>query len=208
MGTYASVLVFPWEPRKPSLFTRLFRPEKIEALPLRPPESMDLDKTARKILHCFERHGFLRQGVAEEAIHSESLTFGTHCIRDNTRHFPAGLQFCHLTARALDLQLRVREIVWTQTVRELYAELTIPDDENPEELALPHLDIMVFSRPVRIYDSVRTQVVCNPWVLIEFSFEDCRLSEEIHRIRNTEHAIFRDLELIFGCAASWDYCAG
>jgi hypothetical protein len=106
------------------------------------------------------------------------------------------------------LQPRVAEIVWTQTVEECYEGLTIPDEEDPTELALPALVVMVFSQEVEVYDPIHERVVCNPWVLIKFDFGDCRFSNEIHQIRNFDHPLFSDLMPLFGREPAWDYRAG
>jgi hypothetical protein len=208
MGTYASVLVFPQEPRKPTLLGRFLRGEKTNNLPALPEKPRDLDGTARRILTCFERHGFVTQGVAETASHTESATFATCDLLGDGRAIPAGLEWRHLAVEPCDLRPTISEIIWTLTAGQFYEESEIPAGKSPEELALPYLDVMVFSREVKICDPVRNHAVCNPWAVIEFSFEDCRLSDEIHRIRELDHPFFRDLTLIFGRDPAWDYCAG
>jgi hypothetical protein len=203
MGTYASVIVFPEEPRKPSLFARLFRGAKVEDLPPRPEETRDLETTARRILRVFERHRFVKEGVSRTATRCDRPTSAACEIFNDKDKRPVGLEWWHFAIDAADLQTEIAEVIWTQTVREWYEGLGIPNDENPDALAVPSLDVMVFSREVEILDPVFDRIVCRPWVLIEFSFEDCRLSHKIHTIRNFHHPFFAGLTPVFGRRPAW-----
>jgi hypothetical protein len=158
---------------------------------------------AREVLAAFERRGFLSAGIAEGATarHGHGAS-----VRRIDFEPPPSLVWVHIPVDAKALLPAISAIVSTLTQGEWWAGFQTP--ENPELLALPYLDITLFSAPVKIRDGAIGRVICRTWAVIEFSYDDVRVSEEIHRIKNEADPLFEALGSILGSTVRWGIVAG
>jgi hypothetical protein len=200
----ASIIVYPAaeEPRHGLIARILGRAADPEMTILsRSPDQ--LEAMARKILTAFERRGFLSAGIAEGAAARHG--HGASVTRIEFEP-PPPLVWVHIPVDPTALLPAISAIVYTLTQSEWWAGFQTP--ENPELLALPHLDVTLFSTPVEIRDGVLAKVICRTWAVVEFSYEDARVSEEIHRITNEADPLFEALGSILGSAMRWGIVAG
>ena len=203
MGLNASIIVYPaieW-PRH-GLFTRIVGqaaddPGGMHTLPRSPDQ---LEGMARGVLTAFERRGFLSAGIAEGA----TATHGHGAFTGFEFEPPPTLVWVHLPIDPSALLPAISAIVYMSTQREWWGDAS----HNPELLAVPHLDVTLFSAPVTIREEVLGEVVCETWAVIEFSYEDARVSKEIHRIRNGADPLFAALASVLGSAMRWGIVAG
>jgi hypothetical protein len=215
MGIYGAVAIYPADHRRiehPWTFRGLISmlclsyepiPATLEATRPRDAHTYDLAATARAALRTFETAGFLPAGVAEVARADRTPTFATCRI---TERPPPDLDWVCLDVEPRLLSPAISEIVYTQTQAECSAGTGVMDG-SPDELALPTLSVSVFSRAVDLTNEFSKGDVAG-WAFVEFGFEDCRLSEDIHRIRNPQHRIFSQLAEVFGCEAKWGVVGG
>jgi hypothetical protein len=189
MGAHASVIITPPLPVTPSFLDRLFRRRLPHHEYPRPGATLDLAATAYEIFRLFIRHGFLSDNAVLPE-HSNKPTFATCRLFDgrppNERWLFPDVDWFHLAIAAPQLRDKISEIVFTQTNEEFWDGLEPPQDEDPTSLSLPFVDIFVFEKAVAIPDGCSDKVFTT-WSLIEFSFEDCRISDDIHRIRDMSH---------------------
>ena len=204
MGLNASIIVHPAaeEPRH-GLLTRILGRAADPGMTIlsRPPDQ--LEAMARGVLAAFERRGFLSAGIAEGATarHGHGASFTGIEFEP-----PPSLVWVHIPVDPTALLPAIGAIVFTLTQGEWWAGFQTP--ENPELLALPYLDVTLFSAPVKIRDGAIGKVICRTWAVIEFSYDDVRVSEEIHRIRNEADPLFEALGSILGSAMRWGIVAG
>src|SRR5215510_15314165 len=125
-----------------------------------------------------------------------------HRVRGTARE----LLWAHMAVDPRALLPAINAIVYTSTQGEWWGDLQAND--NPELLALPHLDVTLFSTPVTIMDATIAKVVCCTWAVVDFSYEDSRVSKEIHRIRNEADPLFEALASVLGSPMTWRIVPG
>src|SRR5262249_9242229 len=118
---------------------------------------------------------------------------------------PPSLVWVHIPVEPTALLPAISAIVWTSTQAEWWGDFQTQN--NPELLAVPYFDVTLFSASVEIRD-LHGEVVCRTWAVIEFSYLDARVSEEIHRIRNEADPLFEALGSVLGSVIKWGIVAG
>jgi len=205
MGLNASIIVYPMiEEARDSLLTRIFSGAADEAGIRTFVRSSDqLQAMARRIVTAFERRGFISEGTAASA----PVTQG-HGASPTRIEFeaPRELLWAHMAVDPRALLPAINAIVYTSTQGEWWGDLQAND--NPELLAVPHLDVTLFSTPVTIMDATIAKVVCCTWAVVDFSYEDSRVSKEIHRIRNEADPLFEALAADLGSPMTWRIVPG
>jgi hypothetical protein len=206
MGIYGSVVIFPDDqPKKQarSLGGWFRRSAAPQVVPARASHTFDLDATTRAAVQAFESVGLVPRGTSKSVEIDSKPTFATCAV---TEEPPTGLRWAHAAVDAAVLSPDLSELVFTMTEAEL-AEALSMKVENPTALALPSLSVSVFSRPIDLTNEVSTPNVVG-WAFVELNFEDCRLSDDIHRIRNEDHPLFSKLSEVFGCQVRWGVVGG
>ncbi len=178
MGIYGSVVIFAKKPQ--------------------PHPRSELEAIARRALLAFEEGGMMRGGASASAKAERTATFATACVLEEP---PAGLDWVEITVEPAALLPALSDLVFTQSEAE-----TDPRGRKGV-LTLPYLKATVLSAPILLRDHDGEEV-CDSWCLIEFDYEDCRLSEEIHRIRDDSHPLLRRIEQVMGCEVGWGVVSG
>jgi hypothetical protein len=213
MGIYGSVVVFPeavaMNNQPQSQQSRLAKwwhrsqPKPPPMIHSRAEHTLNLHQTTRSVLNVFELLGLIHKGTADSAIIDRDTSFATSSIIETPdKDSPADLQWAHAAVDAARLCPAISSLIFTMTEKEYNAN---PDME-PDTLALPYLDISVFSHAVAPAPNEMPHVIS--WAFVEFNFADCRLDEEIHRIRDDSHPLFSELGRVFGCPVKWDVVCG
>ncbi|MCG8592383.1 MAG: hypothetical protein MJE66_24080 [Proteobacteria bacterium] len=92
----------------------------------------------------------------------------------------------------------VRPEQLTKAMGQLVYVLDVDVQGQPIPIELPFLEISAFSTPAPLRDLVLDEIVGDVCAAIEFSYEDARLSEDIHRLRDPEHPILGALARVLG----------
>jgi len=204
MGINASIIVYPATegPRHRLLASIGRRAANNPAMNTAPQSPDQLEGIAREVLAAFERRGFLSGGTAGSATARRGQGVSDARIEFAS---PPSLVWVHIPVDPTALLPAISAIVWTSTQAEWWGDFQTPD--NPELLAVPYLDVTLFSASVEIRDLLG-EVVCQTWAVIEFSYLDARVSEEIHRIRNEADPLFEALGSVLGSVIKWGIVAG
>jgi hypothetical protein len=205
MGINASIIVYPTTegPRHGLLASIMGRAVNNPAMNTAPRSPDQLEGIAREVLAAFERRGFLSGGTAERATASHG-----HGVSATGIEFepPPSLVWVQIPVDPTALLPTISAIVYTSTQAEWWGDFQTPN--SAELLAVPYLDVTLFSAPVKIRDEVLAEVICRTWAVIEFSYLDARASEEIHRVRNEADPLFEALGSVLGSAIKWGVVAG
>jgi len=195
MGLNASVVVFPVCPgSRPGLLARLLGSESVATmLP-----AADLAGMARSVVGVFEGAGLLSPGTADAAVTDEGATFATCQVLEGEP--PGDLRWVHIGVEDQALRSTLAEIVYTATEEEWFGDLEIREHANA--VAVPHVDVTCLSRPIAL-SNTRKRVIARSWLFIEFSYDDARVSAEIHKIRDASHAVFVRLEELLQAPVRW-----
>ncbi|MAT69957.1 MAG: hypothetical protein CMJ58_10595 [Planctomycetaceae bacterium] len=118
---------------------------------------------------------------------------------------PPGLQFSHYAIEPASLKPDIGDLVYAEPASVWW------DEKEPQKrdlIAIPYLDVSVLSEALPFHDGSSGDLVFESNALIEFSYEDARLSPDIHQIRDGEHALFAALKNTFGCEFGWGVISG
>lgn len=179
MGMYGSVVIHPIGGRAPGRKRR--------------------EAVARDIVRAFERVALLPSGTADAA-HASPATDLVGC-----KELPSGVEGVRLRIGGWGFLAGITDLIFAWTWSEYHEglDLKIPEGESPEQFVFPILDVVVSSKSVRSthFDG---ELAFQSWAMVEFSFGDIRANlEEVHRIRNEEHPLFRELASILGTEVAW-----
>jgi hypothetical protein len=137
---------------------------------------------AIRIASLFEKHGLLRQGTSAglEVCEDCSVTFEERFESDERD----SSNYAYVLIQPDQLTEKMGELVYLDTSR--------------GEIELPFVEITVLSEPETVQDFMSGEWLGDGYAAVEFSYEDVRLSEEIHRIRNRRHPFIKALEALLG----------
>jgi hypothetical protein len=141
----------------------------------------DPQHVAREVIRAFEQAGLITPGTSRttQPTGESSVTFEL-ALEDGT--LP---EHVHFAVDASELSRDIEQLVYVS-----------PEDEG--ELELPFLDISVFSQAVPLVDPMSGESIGQTTAAIEFSYEDVRLSDEVHRLRDPTHKVLVELAGVFG----------
>ncbi len=91
----------------------------------------------------------------------------------------------------------------TSLLKSLVYILDVDHIGNKSEITLPFVEITVLGMTYPIRSFATGKVISETWAAVEFSYEDTRLNEEVHCIRDLKHPLFKELKAIFGCGVGW-----
>jgi hypothetical protein len=160
-----------------------------------------LEAVAREVARAFERVGLLQPGTGTTAFADQELDV---VGREKLTPRP-GLACVNLRIDSAAILPGMSELVYTRTWAEHYEGLdglTIPEGASPDKFVFPILDVSVYSKTVRATHFDDT-LACRSWAMIEFSYEDIRINEEVHRIRDWRHPLFRELRAVWRAEVDW-----
>jgi hypothetical protein len=148
-------------------------------------------QVAAEVLAAFEKRGLVREGAATPVVSAKgSATFQPYV--DESALSPREYAYMVIQPERL-----------TKALGTLVYVLDVDQEGNPGPIVLPFMEVSVFSRPAPFYDGTLGEVVATSWAAVEFSYEDARLSEDVHGIRDEEHPILADLAALFGSPVEW-----
>ena len=179
MGIYGSVVIHPRGGRAPGR-------KRLEAV-------------ARDILRAFERVALLPSGTADAARASPATTVVGH------EELPAGVTGVSLGVDGSSFLPGIADLIFAWTWAEYHdgLDLELPEGVTAEQFVFPILTVAVYSKAVRSthFDG---DLACRSWAMIEFSFEDVRVNlDEVHRIRDEQHPLFRELAAALKTEVTW-----
>jgi hypothetical protein len=164
----------------------------------RAPGQKRLDAVVRNIVRSFERTVLLLPGTADTAPVSPVTTV-VGC-----REFPADVTGVSLGVDGPAFLPGITDLICALTWAEYGdgLDLDFPTGVTGDQFVFPILTVSVCSKAVRAIqpDGV---LACKSWAMIEFSFEDARFNEELHRIRNEEHPLFHELAIALKTEMAW-----
>jgi hypothetical protein len=149
-------------------------------------------RIAREVIAAFERRGLLRDGAASSVVVS----------RNSSATFEAYLEESRLSSEEY-AYVAIQPEQLTKALGALVYVLDVDEKGAPGPIELPYMEVSVFSRPAPIYDGTLGEVVATSWAAVEFSYEDARINDDVHRVRDERHPIISDLARVFGGAMEW-----
>lgn len=163
-------------------------------------------KLADAIVVAMEECGFLPAGtLANLPDERDRLgTFATGELFEDKEGRPKKVACHHYAIDAERLTPAVGELVYCDTAKNLWGE---KDRKKRDLIALPFVDVSVFSKPHELHDH-NAKVVCKTNVVLEFSYQDVRLSKEIHRVRDEKHPLLKRLSSICESKIRWGVVSG
>jgi hypothetical protein len=185
MGISASIVIYP-----------------AEAPPSATPAARK--KLANAIVHAMEETGVLSADTASTLAHDPSATFATAEIVEGDGAKPAKVSWLHYPIEPELLTPAIGELVYFDTAKNWWKE---KDRTKRDLVAVPYVDVCVFAKPHAFKDH-NAKVVCKTNVLVEFGYFDARLSDEIHRMRDTKHPLLTELASALGSPAKWGIISG
>jgi hypothetical protein len=143
-------------------------------------EVADVEMTARQVLRVLENFGMTRPGVSEAAQPTGD------CSATFEELFEEGElpEHVHFVVQPEEVNPKLRELVYV-----------LPEDSD--DLELPFIEVTVAATQMPLIDPMSGDELAQTVAAIEFSYEDVRLSEEIHRLRDAEHPLLAGLSGVF-----------
>lgn len=179
MGMYGSVVIHPVRGRAPG--------------------RKRLDTVARDILRAFERAALLPRGTADAAHCSPATSVvGGEELPPDVAGVSIGVDGPVFRPSIADLVF-----AWTWAEYNDGVDLELPEGVTADQFVFPILTVAVYSKAVRAthFDG---DLAFRSWAMIEFSFEDVRVNlDEVHRIRDEEHPLFRELAAALKTEVGW-----
>jgi len=143
---------------------------------------------ARRLLEKLEAAGLVRPGTSQRVSSTDdcSVTFEDF-FEENEPGVP---EYAYLLIEPRNIAPGMSSLVY----------LVPAEEPSPAEGAidLPYLEITVLNQVIDIRDLTSGTVVARSWAAVEFSYEDARLSEEIHALRSEDHPVLDALAEVFG----------
>ena len=163
-----------------------------DAVPLMPPH-----ECVQAILRLFVEHGLLKQAAEKCAPESgrASATFEAYVERSA----PTAAQYAYVLVPPELLTKKLKELVYV---------LDVDTDGNPAPIELPFLEVSAFSELVPLDDTMAGSGVPEVAAAVEFSYEDARLSDDLHRVRDETHPVLSALSRLLGAPMGWTVIAG
>ena len=112
---------------------------------------------------------------------------------------PPKVPWLHYSIEPELLTPAIAKLVYSDTAKNWWDE---KDRKKRDLVAIPYVDVCVFAKSHAFKDH-NAKLVCKTNVLIEFSYGDARLSDEIHRVRDPKHAFLRELSSVLGSPVKW-----
>jgi len=159
--------------------------------------------SASAILRAMAEAGLLNPTIADGLGVDDEPTFctGEHLEDDP----PDGLECTHCAIDPALLKYAIGDLVYAEPASVWWEE---KDPEKRDLIAIPYVDVSVLSQPMHFHDGSSGDLVFESNALLEFSYEDARLSPDIHQIRDEGHVLFSILKKSFGCAFGWGVVSG
>ena len=183
MGHYGSIVIFPT--RSPRASTPAARA-----------------KVASGIVSALEDTGLLAPGSTLE--HDPEPTFATSHVLTDEKGKLRKLPWTHFAIEPELLTPAIGQLVYFDTAKNFYDE---KDRKKRDLIAVPMVDVCVFSKPQAIDADLDGNLLCKTSVLLEFNYGDARLSDEIHRVRDKRHRFMRALSKVLGSEIKWGVAA-
>lgn len=221
MGTYGNILIYPKvaAPLVSRGFPGVFRrkpPPVSWAYPLgEPPAAIGLE-----ILRAMERTELFVDGTADSLVGKCTPMRGDHYgyFQENGASFDSWVQY---RVPASSLHRRMDRLVVTLTQRQMYADWDDeppPDDDPPTH---PRVDVFVgttlaklgpdgfFRAADRVVsrDSVQDEIEASTFAIIDIDHE-AKLDPAIHRLKDSRHPVFEELQRVFGLPVECSVLAG
>ena len=183
MGIYGTVVIHPNSPAKATT-------------------DSDRKATAMSVIKCLVDLNLLQESGAEQLRHDDGTTMaiGQHIEGKQ----PKGLKWIHYAIEPEHLTPAIGELVYCDTAKVWWGE---KDRKKRDLIAIPYVDVTVFSKVLPFHDH-DGQTVFDTNTLLEFSYEDARLSPEVHSVRDPKHKLFRSLQKALGSKISWGVVSG
>lgn len=162
------------------------------------PSSADLSSFVLRTVHALEKAGVIVAHVPSEL--DKEPTFVTADLEDIDE---TAIDWCHLYIEPAQLGPSAGTLVYPAT------EAVWSEEDSPvtkDNLAVPLLDITVLNQVLTVVDDIEKEV--SSWAFVEFSYEDARLSSDIHTIRDASHSVFLELNCVRGCEVGWSVIPG
>jgi hypothetical protein len=147
---------------------------------------------ARQVVAAFERRGLLRDGATSSVVISQDASATFEAYVEESGLSPE--EYAHLVIQPEHLTNALGALVYV---------LDVDEEGVAGPIELPYMEVSVFSRPAPIYDGTLGEVIATSWAAVEFSYEDARLSDDVHRVRDEHHPIMSDLAAVFGSPLEW-----
>jgi hypothetical protein len=165
----------------------------------RAPGRKRLDAVARDIVRAFERAALLPPGTAVAA-HANPTTDVVGCeeLTPDVTGVSIGID-----GPAFRPGIRDLIFAWTWAEYDDGLGLELPDGVTADQFVFPILTVSVYPKAVRATHP-DGDLACRSWAMIEFSFEDVRVNlDEVHRIRDEQHPLFRELAAALNVEVGW-----
>jgi hypothetical protein len=185
MGISASIVIYP--ARAPATATPSAR-----------------KKFGDAIVTALEESGLLSADALSTLAHEPTATFATAQVIEGDGAKRAKVPWLHYVIEPELLTPAVGELVYSATAENWWDET---DRNKRDVVAVPCVDVCVFAKPHPFKDH-NGKVLCDTNVLLEFSYADARLSDEIHRVRDPKHPFLRKLSSELGGPMKWGVISG
>jgi hypothetical protein len=159
-----------------------------------PPTNLSTKSICIKVFEALQETGLLLPGNLSECL-TEDTNPGIYWGQPS-------LQGTTISIEPKFVNPAIDSLVFTQTNDEFW-DGNVPPGDKPQALALPGIRVFVIERSLPVPNSYNEEIICNTWAMIWFDMADCRLSDEIHTIRNEEHEVFNKLEAVFTSKVWW-----
>ena len=155
-------------------------------------------KIVSAIVEVMSECGVLQSGAQGRLVYDKLPTVITaEYFGDN----PAkGSQLTHVAIAPELLLPALDEVVYTDTAKSFWGE---KDKKKRDLIAVPFVDVSVLSKSRTFHDGTDGKPVAVTNVLIEFSYEDARLSPKIHKVKKPRHRLITALEKVLDSKINW-----
>ena len=185
MGISASIVIYP-----------------VDAPPSATPAART--KLADAIVAAMEKSGLLSADASSAIAHDPAATFATAQVVEGDGAKPVKAPWLHYPIQPEVLTPAIGKLVYSDTAKNWWDE---KDRKKRDLVAVPYVDVCVFAKPHSLKDH-NAKAVCKTNVLVEFSYADARLSDEIHRVRDPKHPFLRTLSSVLGGPVKWGVVSG
>lgn len=148
----------------------------------------------RRTLSALEASGVIGEGMTYVAEIDDEITAATADLEGmESEH-----AWAHASIEPRNLGPSVSDLVYTATEEEWFQETS---ESLKNVLAVPFLDVTILDRAFPLRGLGPAQL--HAWAVVEFSYEDARLDQAIHTVRNSGHSVFTALRNVWRTAVKW-----
>ena len=161
-------------------------------------------KLADAIIAAMEESGLLSPDTSSSLAPDPTGTFATAQVVEGERAKPRKVPWLHYPIGPELLSPAIGTLVYSDTAKNWWGE---KDRKKRDLLAVPYVDVCIFAKP-QAFKNHDAKLVCKTNVLVEFSYADARLSDEIHHVRDPKHSFLRELSSVLGSPMNWGVVSG